>query len=54
MTGLHKSLCRKALRSFEDQFKKSELLNLAAKHPDKVKELLAAMQSMVDRGRSRP
>ena len=27
MTGLHKSLCRTALRSFEDQFKKSELLN---------------------------
>jgi len=28
MTGLHKSLCRTALRSFEDQFKKSELLNV--------------------------
>jgi len=30
MTGLHKSLCRTALRSFEDQFKKSELLSLTA------------------------
>lgn len=32
----------------------AEQTNLAAEHPDKVKELLAAMQAMVERGRSRP
>ncbi len=31
-----------------------EHTNLAAEHPDKVKELLAAMQASVERGRSRP
>ena len=31
-----------------------ERTNLAAEHPDKVKELLAAMQANVERGRSRP
>jgi arylsulfatase A len=31
----------------------AEATNLAAKHPDKVKELLSAMQANVERGRSR-
>ncbi len=31
-----------------------ERTNLAAEHPEKVKELLAAMQANVERGRSRP
>ena len=31
----------------------AETTNLAAKHPDKVKELLSAMQANVERGRSR-
>ena len=31
-----------------------EHTNLAAEHPDKVKELLAAVQASVERGRSRP
>ena len=31
----------------------AETTNLAAQHPDKVKELLAALQATVDRGRSR-
>jgi hypothetical protein len=32
----------------------AEQTNLAVEHPDKVKELLAVLQSMVERGRSRP
>ncbi|HSA03924.1 MAG TPA: arylsulfatase, partial [Candidatus Paceibacterota bacterium] len=31
----------------------AETTNLASKHPDKIKELLSAMQSNVERGRSR-
>jgi arylsulfatase A-like enzyme len=31
----------------------AETTNLAAKHPDKVRELLSAMQATVERGRSR-
>ena len=31
----------------------AETTNLAGKHPDKVKELLSAMQANVERGRSR-
>ena len=31
----------------------AETTNLAAQHPDKVKELLSAMQATVERGRSR-
>ena len=31
----------------------AETTNLAVQHPDKVKELLSAMQATVERGRSR-